>query len=364
MLESVEWGEFRVGDLFKIDTGSLLSSSELIKGKVPRISAKSDDNGVLGFFDTKDNSNARHFENFISVNFFGTEGGIFYHPYKASVEMKVHVLKIPNIKLNSKTGNFIAAALKPIFTGFSYGLQLSSSKLKKENFRVKLPIVNGHLHLDFIENFVAELEAQRSAELEAYLSAAGLKDYAVSAEEERALAEFPQVNWAKFNLQKLFGKATRGKRLKSADRVSGGLPFVTAGEADTGISAFIGNQVERFQANTVTIDMFGSTKYRNYEYGADDHVAVVHTEEWGKMAVLFATAAMHKAAYTGEFNYGRNFYAKDADALNIWLPEKGGKPDYTYMQTLLSAVQKRVIKSVVQYADQKIAATNSVIHKG
>lgn len=24
--------------------------------------------------------------------------------------------------------------------------------------------------------------------------------------------------------------------------------------------------------------MFGSAKYRNYRYGADDHVAVVHTE--------------------------------------------------------------------------------------
>ena len=226
--------------------------------------------------------------------------------------------------------------------------------------KVQLPIKNGHLDLDFMENFVAELEARRSAELEAYLSTAGLKGYALNAEEEQALAEFPQVHWAKFNLQKLFGKATRGKRLKSADRVSGCLPFVTAGEADTGISAFIGNQVERFQANTITIDMFGSAKYRNYEYGADDHVAVVHTEEWDKMAALFATAAMHKAAYTGEFNYGRNFYAKDADALNIWLPEKDGKPDYAYMQTLLSAVQKRVIKSVVQYADQKIAATAAV----
>ena len=107
--------------------------------------------------------------------------------------------------------------------------------------------------------------------------------------------------------------------------------------------------------------MFGSAKYRNYEYGADDHVAVVHTEEWDKMEVLFATAAIHKAAYTGEFNYGRNFYAKDADTLNIWLPEKDGKPDYTYMQTpTVRRCKSACIKSVVQYADQKIAATAAV----
>ncbi|WP_416189502.1 hypothetical protein ACM67B_10080 [Neisseria sp. CCUG17229] len=45
------------------------------------------------------------------------------------------------------------------------------------------------------------------------------------------------------------------------------------------------------------------------------------------------------------------------------LPEKDGNPDYEYMQTLLAAVQKIVIKDVVQYADRKIAATKTVIQK-
>lgn len=71
-----------------------------------------------------------------------------------------------------------------------------------------------------------------------------------------------------FNLKKLFGSSTRGKRLKSSDRLDGNLPFVTAGEADMGISAFISNDVEIFKENTITIDMFGSSKYRNYKYGA------------------------------------------------------------------------------------------------
>ena len=63
--------------------------------------------------------------------------------------------------------------------------------------------------------------------------------------------------------------------------------------------------------------MFGSAKYRYYRYGADDHVAVVHTEMLPIKAAIFVTSAIHKAAHTGEFNYGRNFYAKDADALNV-----------------------------------------------
>lgn len=74
------------------------------------------------------------------------------------------------------------------------------------------------------------------------------------------------------------------------------MPFVTAGERDEGISAFIGNDVTVFSENTTTIDMFGSAKYRNYKYGADDHIAVVHTENLPKSAAMFVTAAIHKSS--------------------------------------------------------------------
>lgn len=222
---------------------------------------------------------------------------------------------------------------------------------------------NGEIDFDFMENFVAELEARRVAELEAYLLATGLKDYALTEEERNALDNYKTLKWSTYNLEELFGKSTRGKRLKGDDRIAGTLPFVTAGEACEGISAFIGNKVKIFENNTATIDMFGSAKYRNYRYGADDHVAVVHTEKIAYKAAIFTTSAIHKAAHTGKFDYGHNFYAKDADALDIMLPERDGLPDYKYMETLISAIQKLVIKDVVLYADLKIAETKAIITK-
>ena len=128
------------------------------------------------------------------------------------------------------------------------------------------------------------------------------------------------IEWREYAIIDLFGKSSRGRRLKSADRIDGGLPFVTAGEFDTGISAWIGNDVHVFSKNTVTIDMFGSAKYRGYQYGADDHVAVVHTEKLPPHVVLFLTAAINKSSHAGQFDYSRNFYARDADELNIQLP--------------------------------------------
>ena len=45
----------------------------------------------------------------------------------------------------------------------------------------------------------------------------------------------------------------------------------------------------------------------------------------------------------------------------IVLPSKDGRPDYQTMELLISAVQKLVIKDVVQYADQRISGMKQVI---
>ena len=229
------------------------------------------------------------------------------------------------------------------------------------NAYIQLPTKDGKIDFEFMDACIRELEEERIRELSAYLTVSGLDNYKLSSEEKEALENLKSVQWKEYNLEKLFGKSTRGKRLKSDDRVNGSLPFITAGEANTGISDFIGNEVEVFSKNTITIDMFGSAKYRNYNYGGDDHIAVVHTEKIKPESAIFVTSAIHKSSYNGQFNYGHNFYAKDADALNIMLPTKDGKIDFEFMELLISAVQKLVIKDVVLYADEKIQSTKKIV---
>lgn len=95
--------------------------------------------------------------------------------------------------------------------------------------------------------------------------------------------------------------------------------------------------------------MFGSAKYRNYQYGGDDHIAVIHTEKIPACAVKFITAAIHKTSYTGEFHYGRNFYAKDADALNIKLPIKDKLPDFDFMNSYIAELESNHIAGLENY---------------
>ena len=355
-LGTVKWGEFKYKEVFnRIEQGRRLKKDDQIDGTIPFVMSGTTNAGVVNYIS---NPVASFPKNAITIDIFGNT---FYRNYAFGAGDDTGVYWNDATAYSSNAMLFFAVAMQKSMMGrFSYGKKLRSSQ--SEDFTMHLPVTDdGAIDFDFMESFIAELEAERVAELSAYLTVSGLDNYELSSDEENALKNYQSLKWDTYNLEKLFGKSTRGKRLKGDDRIAGTLPFVTAGEASEGISAYISNEVEVFEKNTTTIDMFGSAKYRNYKYGADDHVAVVHTEAVPMKAAIFVTSACHKAAHTGKFDYGHNFYAKDADALDIQLPTKDGKPDYDTMTALISAVQKLVIKDVVLYTDRKIEGTRQIL---
>lgn len=357
-LSAVKWGEFRLTDIFVVKNTSNLLASDIIagSGETPYLCASSENNAVSSYI----KYDKEHLEKGNCI-FIGGKTFVVTYQSKDFYSNDSHNLALYLKKGTPSKAAFLYMAscvYKSLHRKYSWGNSISKAKIQEDI--ITLPISNGKIDFAFMDSFIAELEAERVAELSAYLTVSGLDNYELSGDEVQALQNYSLLTWKSFNLECLFGKSTRGKRLKGDDRVSGTLPFVTAGEASEGISAYISNDVEIFEKNTTTIDMFGSAKYRNYKYGADDHIAVVHTETVPMKAAIFLTAAIHKAAHTGKFDYGHNFYAKDADALDIMLPAKDGKPDYTTMETLISAVQKLVIKEVVLYSNQKIETTKAV----
>ncbi len=350
-------------------------------GEIPVYSSDTSNNGIIGYTNREAEFIVSH-ENPIYL-VFGDHTrslNIVFHSFNVTDNVKVLSLKD---SYSIKILLYIISSWQKGVPNLGYSRHWSIAK----KVLFKVPVKNGVIDFAFMENFILELEerriqemeVERIVELEAYLRVTGLSDYILTEEERAVLEAFRNgkiswggvklldkqqvkgVEWRVFNLEKLFGKSTRGRRLRSQDRISGNLPFVTAGEANEGISDFIGNDVIVFSENTTTIDMFGSAKYRNYKYGGDDHIAVVHTENLPKFAAIYVTTAIHKVSYAGQFSYSRNFYAKDADNLNISLPSVQGKPMYDYMEVFIRAVQKLVIKDVVQYAERKVAATRAVV---
>ena len=356
-LGTVKWGEFKYKEVFnRIEQGRRLKKDDQIDGTIPFVMSGTTNAGVVNYIS---NPVASFPKNAITIDIFGNT---FYRNYAFGAGDDTGVYWNDATAYSSNAMLFFAVAMQKSMMGrFSYGKKLRSSQ--SEDFTMHLPVTDdGAIDFDFMESFIAELEAERVAELSAYLTVSGLDNYELSSDEENALKNYQSLKWDTYNLEKLFGKSTRGKRLKGDDRIAGTLPFVTAGEASEGISAYISNEVEVFEKNTTTIDMFGSAKYRNYIYGGDDHIAVVHTENLPKYASIFVTTAIHKSSHNGQFDYGHNFYAKDADVLYISLPvNEAGNPDYDKMAIIISAIHKLVIKDVVAYSNRKIKATKAVV---
>lgn len=365
---SVEWGEYKIGDLFeKIQTNKLPYKADDLPKRptgeytLPCLTSSFNNQG-LNYYVPREGSTI--LKDVISIPSNSDVYRAYYQSREFTVLSDAYAIrwKSPETQLSHRQYLFMVMCINKVtdLPIYSYKNKLGGWNVVKKK-HIQLPKKDGKIYFSLMDELIAELEAQRVAELEAYLSVTGLKDTHLSLQEEQALVNYDALHWRKFNLEKLFGKSTRGKRLKSADRIPGKLPFVTAGEADEGVSDFIGNKVHVFSPNTTTIDMFGSAKYRNYEYGGDDHVAVVHTEKLPAKAAVFVTAAIHKSSHNGQFDYGRNFYAKDADNLDIMLPIKNGQPDYEMMETIISAVHKIVMTEVSMYADRKIEATKAAV---
>jgi len=337
--------------------------------EIPALTAGVENQG-LAYYVPKDN--ATILNNVISVSANGANTGrMFYQPHNFTVLQDSYAIEFIKDKISSKSYLYLLACLnKTISNRYDWSNKAGWNRIKDEP--IILPTINNDICFEYMGKYIEELEAERIEELEAYLQVTGLSDYKITKKEEEVLDKYysmAQNSRAEqsraimtFNSKELFGDATRGKRLKSADRIHGDLPFITAGESKTGISDYIGNDVQIFNLNTITIDMFGSAKYRNFKYGADDHVAVINTSKYNLNVGLFLTTAYNKTANTGAFSYARNFYAKDADNLNLSLPACENKtPDYRFMEQIIKIIKKQYIKKIMKYLQFKTEITKNVV---
>ncbi len=388
-LNAIKWGEFKLGDLFEIYTGSLLSQEDLAKGDIVRISVKSDNNGVYGHFDTLKNKKARHFENFISVNFFGN---CFYHPYLASVEMKVHVLKLKNRLLTRRVGLFLANQLNKCFYGqFTYGTQLSSSKLKHNNFKIQLPLkptanaqtLDG-IDFDFMEKFIAELEQCRLAELQAYLKATGLENTTLSSDEENALNVFNNsigsntpcgLTWQSFRLGDLFEIEKTLSFNKDALTQGQDYDYITRTSQNQGVLQTTGfvnaenlNPPFTWSLGLLQMDFF----YRKKSWYAGQFMRKITPKTEIENKIDLRIAHYFTTLLNALKRPLLSVLVRDIDKTfreqKIQLPLKPTANaqtfediDFDFMRTLINALMKQTIQGVAQYCDAKIQATKEVI---
>lgn len=372
----IEWREYAIGDLFDVGTGSLVDIKSAHAGKTPRVSVQTTDNGIYGYFD-EPIENARYFENFVTVNFFGIS---YYHPYRASVEMKVHTLKLKDRDFTQSVGVFFSTLLNKRFEGvFSYGNQLSSSKLKNDDIKIQLPTVkqNGTflIAFDFIEQFIVTLNAERLTMLNAYLTATKLNDYALTVEEQAALDGLDTATWGTFKIEDVLVWQRDIAELNplhlNSLTVSEEQKYPFYGQATTnnGIIEYrhLKDDVLNNKQGNSTILIHSNNQNTVYLdtpfYLKDGHGAtsVLQSEHLNKITAQFFMASIKKVILQ-KYTYNSKATKIELKNTEIDLPIKSDKtPDFDYMSLVISAIQKVVIKNVVDYLDVRIEKVGEVL---
>lgn len=201
-LKKVEWGEYRIGDLFeKIKVKSLGYKTSELPDEVsdnyvlPALTAGIQNQGLNNYVPRE---NATIIKRAISISANGANTGVtFYQNKEFTVLQDAYAIQWKNIKeiLSDNHYLFLASSIsKAIYGNYEWTNKAGWERIKTET--IQLPTKSNKIDFDFMEKFIAELEA--------YLLATGLKDYQLTAEEQQALDEYDKVMWGEYRIGDLF----------------------------------------------------------------------------------------------------------------------------------------------------------------
>ena len=307
--------------------------------------------------------NATILKNVISISANGANtGATFYQNKEFTVLQDAYAISFKEEYIpNDNQYLFLTGAIaKSIYGNFAWTDKAGWEKVKKEF--IQLPTKDGKIDFEFMDDCIRELEEERIRELSAYLTVSGLDNYELSSEEKESLDAYGSIMFGECKFKDIFDKIKQGRRLKKDDQIAGNIPFVMSGRTNTGVVGYISNPIALFPKNSITIDIFGNSFYRSYDFGAGDDTGVYWNDktQYSKEAMLYLTTAMEKTLL-GKYSYGKKLRSSQSFNFKMQLPTKDGKIDFSYMELLISAVQKLVIKDVVLYADEKIQSTKKIV---
>lgn len=132
----VNWKEFFLEDVVTIGNGVRLTKSDMNKGDTPFIGASEMNNGITAYCS---NRNCSYDNNVLGVNYNGSVGFSFYHPYFALFSDDVKRVKWKDASKNNKyTLLFLAVTVKAQKDKYAYGYKFNSQRMKRQ--KILLPI--------------------------------------------------------------------------------------------------------------------------------------------------------------------------------------------------------------------------------
>lgn len=358
--------------MFEIEKTSSFNSDKLVDGKeYDYITRTSYNQGILqttGFINEENINLAGNWSlGLLQMDFFYRKkkwyAGQFVRKVIPLFNFKSSVVPFFTTVLNSLKPNLLNVLVRDVDDTFL-------------NSEIKLPTKNNKIDFEFMESFVAELEAQRLAELEAYLTVTGLKDFKLFDKEVNAIDNLKDVKWQEFKMGDLFERIKtkklpyKAKELPKEPTDNYILPLLTSSFMNQGLNYYAPKANATVLKNVISIPS-NSDVYRAYYQSREFSVlSDAYAIEWKNKEIklspngyLFAVTCINKVTDLPIYSYKNKLggwnVVKDK---YIKLPiNANGEIDFIYMENLTQAIKKLVIKDVVKYADRKLETTKEVL---
>lgn len=354
-LKEVKWGEFKLGKLFEILSSKKRFDANKVQilpqGKYPYIVRLGSNNGQKGYI----NEDVKYLNDGNTISFGQDTATVYYQENPYFTGDKIKVFKPRFAGFNKRIAPFFLSAIKRAFCGFSWGGSSFDVSIIAER-NLSLPVVDsGDLNLAFMESFMSELEQERILQIKAYMDVSGLNNCELTEAEIVSLDKLKTRNlcFTDVSFKSVFDRIKQGRRLKKEDQRPGTIPFVMSGITNNGVVGYISNPIACFPKNSITIDIFGNTFYRSFEYGAGDDTGVYwdSCDRYSEKCMLFFATAMEKAI-KGKYSFGEKLRSSQSYDFQMKVPVIHGKIDLETISTIVSAVKKLVIKDVIKFIDR------------
>ena len=342
-LNSVEWGEFRIKDLFEIEAVKGRPIENYKKGDIPYVSTAATNNAVINFIEKDKNILTSAF----AITVDPIKGTCFFHDYdfvgRGFSGASVNVLR--NINLNKYNGVFICSSIeKTSKLKASYGYLFNSNRLKMAV--ILLPIdFKGRPNWQFMEDYIKQEMKVQSSKVASY--------------HENKLMKLGfelldlDVKWKEFWMEDILDIKS-GVRLTKADQIDGNIPFIGASDANNGVTEFVGNTNKSLDSNVLGVNYNGSVVenfYHSYECIFSDDVKRIKFKngEYGdEFTYLFLKQMI--LSQKNKYQYGYKFNAKRMSRQKIMLPiDKNGEPHWKYMSNFIKKLEKENIEKTLNH---------------
>lgn len=351
-IDSRDWEEFRIGDYFEANLGTLFPNKDLNKnGKYPVVTGITENNGINGFTDEllKDFM----YSNALTISNRGEYSGTtYYHDYKFLLGSNAIVLKPIDFTLNKKIGLFLSVCINKLPYG---GYNAYPTKSGIIDDIIKLPAKYNEEKKkyepdwEFVEKYIEELEEENKNKSEILENASTLD---LGESNQKRHKKIDLSNWYEFDINRLFSIEQSKGDIQYQKCLDGKIPLVSSGsDNNNSIVGYIAEGdgiAEVYNAGNITIDMFGSSNYQNEDFYAVSHGRVTILKpkfKKNKLTALFIVACLDKK-FKSISSYKNMCTMTRLKKEKIKLPalyneEKNEhEPDWEYMETYVRNIQE------------------------